>query len=118
MLDFALVVWSSLALISGLWIMYVLLLVSCMSFIEPTLLNQWFTKRSTVNSSLKPAHFSDHLKTPCTIQVIGGGLIAVLRRGRIYKRLIDLSCGQTDGGIHLRIGGISRILHAKFFIFL
>ena len=54
MLGLALVVWSSLALISGLWVMYALLMVACLSFIEPTLLDRWFKKRSTVHSSLNP----------------------------------------------------------------
>ena len=54
MLGVALVVWSSLALISGLWVMYVLLIVACLSFIEPTLLDQWFKKRSVANNALDP----------------------------------------------------------------
>ena len=54
MLGLALVVWSSLALISGLWVMYALLMVACLSFIEPTLLDRWVKRRSTVHSSLNP----------------------------------------------------------------
>jgi hypothetical protein len=48
MLSLAMIVWGSLMLISGIAGMYVLLIVACISFIEPSLLQRWLSKRPTM----------------------------------------------------------------------
>lgn len=49
MLSLAVIFWGSLIPISGIAGMYVLLIIACISFIEPSLLQRWFSKKPTVS---------------------------------------------------------------------
>ena len=50
MLALALPIWTSLALISGIAVMFLLLIVACISFVEPTLLHRLLSKHTTTNN--------------------------------------------------------------------